>query len=380
MSHAPRPLRRVVIFLVSVAALALPAAAAERPRLRVDDYQIQADLQPKTHRLIAHARVKFTALEDISVATFELHNALRPTRITDAEGHPLSAERITQDNAIRIALPSGLSKDASTTLDIDYEGSLSSADDSPVQGLKLAYVGDDTSYLLYAGRWFPVSGYGTNRFTANMKITVPATWMVMLAQIVVADGTGTNIPLVPTGWTSIRHDSVSGSGNKLTSWVYSHLTGSSEPASYSWQISSQYAAGIMGAWRGASAASPVDQSSGSTITGASPVSVAAPSLTPTYNNELQIYFYGSQSAAAPTIAEPPALNQRSNIKSAKEGFALAFGDLAAPSGGTASDTYVATASTNFANGMPVMTAQAVLVISVSSATVTPLALQTWSIA
>ncbi len=179
MYQALRPLRRVVLFLISVAALALPAAAAERPRLRVDDYQIQAEIQPKTHRLIAHTRVQFTALEDISVATFELHNALRPTRIADAEGHTLSAERISQDNAIRIALPNGLAKDASTALEINYEGTLSSADDSPVQGLKLAYVGDDTSYLLYAGRWFPVSGYGTNRFTATMKITVPAGWKVI---------------------------------------------------------------------------------------------------------------------------------------------------------------------------------------------------------
>src|SRR5438105_6395517 len=89
--------------------LTASAFAAEKPRLRVDDYQIQAELQPKTHRLIGHTRVKFTALEDISVATFELHNALRPTRIADAEGHTLSAERITQDNAIRIALPAGLS-------------------------------------------------------------------------------------------------------------------------------------------------------------------------------------------------------------------------------------------------------------------------------
>ncbi|MGZ4826018.1 MAG: peptidase M1, partial [Terriglobales bacterium] len=127
MSYASRPLRCVVVLLAGLATLALPAAAAEKVRLRVDDYQIQAELQPKTHRLIGHARVKFTALEDISVASFELHNALRPTRITDAEGHPLSAERITQDNAIRIALPSGLAKDASTTLDIDYEGTLSSA-------------------------------------------------------------------------------------------------------------------------------------------------------------------------------------------------------------------------------------------------------------
>ncbi|HET7185141.1 MAG TPA: M1 family aminopeptidase [Terriglobales bacterium] len=179
MSYASRPLRCVVVLLAGLATLALPAAAAEKVRLRVDDYQIQAELQPKTHRLIGHARVKFTALEDISVASFELHNALRPTRITDAEGHALSAERITQDNAIRIALPSGLAKDASTTLDFDYEGSLSSADDSPVQGLKLAYVGEDTSYLLYAARWFPLSGYGTNRFTATIKITVPTGWTVI---------------------------------------------------------------------------------------------------------------------------------------------------------------------------------------------------------
>jgi len=179
MSIARRPLGRVLICLSCLLALALPAGAAEKPRIRVDDYQIEAELQPKLHRLVAHSRVKFTALEDISVATFELHNALRPTRIADSEGHVLSAERITQDNAIRIALPNGLSKDATATLNIDYEGTLSTADDSPVQGLKLAYVGDGTSYLLYAGRWFPVSGYGTNRFTATMKITVPAGWSVI---------------------------------------------------------------------------------------------------------------------------------------------------------------------------------------------------------
>ena len=187
MHFAPRPLRRAFLFLVCAATLALPAAAqTQKTRLRVDDYQIEAELQPKAHRLIARTKVKFTALEDISVATFELHNALRPTRVADAEGHTLSAERITQENAIRIALANGLAKDASTTLEIDYEGSLSSADDSPVQGLKLAYVGDNTSYLLYAGRWFPVSGYGINRFTATMKITVPAGWTVI--------GSGTQAP------------------------------------------------------------------------------------------------------------------------------------------------------------------------------------------
>ncbi len=48
-----------------------------------------------------------------------------------------------------------------------------------MQGLKLAYVGDDTTYLLYAGFWFPVNAYGINRFTATMNITVPAHMIVI---------------------------------------------------------------------------------------------------------------------------------------------------------------------------------------------------------
>jgi tetratricopeptide (TPR) repeat protein len=38
----------------------------------------------------------------------------------------------------------------------------------------LAYISDDTSYLFYAGRWFPVNGYGLNRFTSTISVTVPA--------------------------------------------------------------------------------------------------------------------------------------------------------------------------------------------------------------
>ncbi len=43
----------------------------------------------------------------------------------------------------------------------------------------MASINDDTSYLLYAGRWFPVNGYGVNRFTATMNITVPAHMVVI---------------------------------------------------------------------------------------------------------------------------------------------------------------------------------------------------------
>jgi aminopeptidase N len=157
----------------------LPARAAEKLRIRVDDYQIDAELTPHAHRLAARAKVKFTALENTDVASFELHNDLRVTKVTDDTGRPLSAERITQDSTVRVQLAKPLQKDESTSLTFEYDGALESADDSPVQGLKVAYIGDDTSYLLYAGRWFPVEAYGINRFTATMNITVPAHMVVI---------------------------------------------------------------------------------------------------------------------------------------------------------------------------------------------------------
>jgi len=152
---------------------------AEKARLRVDDYQIDATLDPHLHQINARAKVKFTALQDLSVAVFELHNDLRVTKVTDDKNQPLTAERVTQDSTVRVPLPAGLSKDSSTTLTFEYEGRLENADNSPVPGLSLAYIGDDTSYLFYSGRWFPVSGYGLNRFTSTISVTLPAHMVVI---------------------------------------------------------------------------------------------------------------------------------------------------------------------------------------------------------
>jgi len=187
-----------------------------------------------------------------------------------------------------------------------------------------------------------------------------ATSDILLAQIVVWDSSGSNVPTAPSGWTSIRHDAVVSSGNQITSWLYYKVAGASEPASYGWTISSQWAAGVMGAWQGAASVSPIDKASGATAGGASPLTDAAPSLTPTNNSELQVYFYGSQGAIGPTIILPGAITERLDDISSKEGFTVGFGDLAAPPAGTASPTYTAVAA--LASGHLVMTAQAILLI------------------
>ena len=153
--------------------------AAEKPRIQVNDYIIHVAVTPQNHQLKAQARVKFTALEDINIATFELHNALRPTRVIDTNGQSLPVERVSSDSTVRISLPATLTKGSSDTLIFEYEGAIQSGDDSPVPGLKLAYVGDPITYLLYAGRWFPMVGYGTNRFTATISVSVPAGYTII---------------------------------------------------------------------------------------------------------------------------------------------------------------------------------------------------------
>src|SRR5581483_2541836 len=162
MPSQPRCLRGTLAVCIGLILLVLSSNtwAAEKLRLRVDDYQIDAELTPHTHTLKARAKVKFTALEYLNIATFQLHNDLRVTKVLDPANKPLSAERLTQDSSVRVQLPDTLKKDTSTTLTFEYEGVLDSADDSPVQGLKLASIDDDTSYLLYAGYWFPVNAYG----------------------------------------------------------------------------------------------------------------------------------------------------------------------------------------------------------------------------
>jgi len=168
-----RSLRRAHVALALVLLCVLPVFG-QKARIRAEDYQINAEITPKTHRLSAEAKVKFVALEDANFATFELHNALRVTKVLDSNGKPLSPERITQDNAIRVTFPNGITKGSTNTLTFFYEGALANADDSPVEGLKLAYVGEDVTYLLYPGRWFPVTNYGIDRFTATINVTAPA--------------------------------------------------------------------------------------------------------------------------------------------------------------------------------------------------------------
>ena len=109
MRLQPRRFRRALPLCLAFLCMltSSPAWAAEKLHLRVDDYQIDAELTPHSHKLSAKVKVKFTALEDLNIATFYLHNDLRVTKVTDAEGKPVTAERGMQDSTVRVALTTG---------------------------------------------------------------------------------------------------------------------------------------------------------------------------------------------------------------------------------------------------------------------------------
>src|ERR1700733_12928365 len=176
-----RPLKptRVMLLLTALLGLAVPNLfAAERSNINITGYVIDAQLDPAEHTLKATARVTFTATDTVSAAIFELHNALKVDSVTDEQHHQLSGER-GPNATISVALPSPMSKGATSTLTFVYEGTLSGTEESPVEGLKVASIGDPISYLLYAGRWFPMVGYMTDRFTAEIHVTLPAGYRVV---------------------------------------------------------------------------------------------------------------------------------------------------------------------------------------------------------
>jgi hypothetical protein len=149
-------------------------AAPVRPQMQITGYVISADLDPAVNRLTATADVTFTALEDLTTPTFELNNGLQITKATDAKNQPLESERLTNNSTVRFNLATPLAKGSSTTWHFEYSGALKGSDTSPVEGIKMAAVEDPISILLYPGRWFPMTGLFTNRFTAEIRVRVPS--------------------------------------------------------------------------------------------------------------------------------------------------------------------------------------------------------------
>jgi len=164
----------------------LIAQQPEPPSPVVSGYVIDAEIDPATHHLAAKVVVSFTVPESAESKTtetvsFGFHPALRVSKISDEAGTALTGER-SADGAIRITPATPFVRGQVVRWSFEYEGTITGNNDGPVEGMKLAAIQEPITSLLYPARWFPVSGnlsgYLTNRFTAEMHIRVPQGMLV----------------------------------------------------------------------------------------------------------------------------------------------------------------------------------------------------------
>ncbi len=168
----------MVAGLLAMAA-SLPAQQRQQPRLDVEHYGIEAEVNPNTQSLTAKVQVRFVPQEETSTAAFELNNALNVSKVEDEAGQQVSASRNHQTFTVSLNYAQPLPKAKPATAVFYYDGRLTGNEDSPVFGIKFAAIHPDSSFLLYPARWFPVSDYSTNRFTADLRITVPNGYTVI---------------------------------------------------------------------------------------------------------------------------------------------------------------------------------------------------------
>jgi hypothetical protein len=166
--------RTAVLVLAALAVATAAFPQERRNRIDVEHYAIAAEINPADHSLTAEAKVRFVPLdEDIFSVSFELNNALNVSKVIDDSGREVQTSRNRDDFSVRLSFGQALVKGKAVTLTFLYGGVFAGREESPVYGICFAAIHSDYSYLLYPARWFPVSGYTTDRYAADLRITVP---------------------------------------------------------------------------------------------------------------------------------------------------------------------------------------------------------------
>ncbi len=185
----------------------------------VQHYKIDAELVPSAQLLKARAEVRFVPTTETRSVVFEMNGSLSVKRITrtnapvttgtTASTRPASRDpkpratknnkpnnfapneaqqnvaqstdpgglQFIQDNRenmnVRVDLGNVVPKGQPVTLVFEYEGALESPQGGPISNARLAYVGEQGSYLFYAARWFPFHEYAADLSTYVINIKVP---------------------------------------------------------------------------------------------------------------------------------------------------------------------------------------------------------------
>ena len=190
--------------LLSLLTLALPPAFAQMGRAGAVDagsYRIETAVDLQAQTLRATAEVVFTPEEDRTLsANFELHNSLNITRVTDQEGRTLQASRSYENSGVRVSFAEPLEKGKPASLKFEYEGRLTGTEEGPIYGISFAAVNETGAYFLYPARWFPVTGYTSDRYTMDLTVEAPEGFRVVSSGLERAEGNRYNFRTTQPGF------------------------------------------------------------------------------------------------------------------------------------------------------------------------------------
>jgi aminopeptidase N len=156
-----------------------PAPQQAASRFDVTNYRIEVQIIPDQHMLRAGADVTFVPLDATRSVVFELNGSLKVEGIQkdgkDLSGWVQDAVGVgSLGPSVRIDLGQVVPANQPVTLRIRWSGALVSPEGGPLATKRLAYVGTEGSYLMYASRWFPFHDYAADRATSDITFIVPS--------------------------------------------------------------------------------------------------------------------------------------------------------------------------------------------------------------
>src|SRR5215472_2252156 len=187
MERGPMTRSRGIPGIISLFALILPFAvaaplSAQVPRpanFLAKHYDVSATLDSIGQSLSATAKIDLVATEASSNVRVELHPNLVVKEVKGPEGKPLTFERDNQNPLfVNVQLLTPIATNGHATVSFTYAGLLFNEENSPVPGVRAAAITKDGAYLLLPARWFPLTNYPSNRYTATFRLNVPAAFAV----------------------------------------------------------------------------------------------------------------------------------------------------------------------------------------------------------
>jgi aminopeptidase N len=169
-----------MLFLWVIYGAAAHAQELHPPSFLADKYEVSVYLDTAAQGINAVAKVQFRAQEVSQNVRVELHENLEVREVKGADGKSLPFQRESESPLyLLVTLPSPVAAGQTVTLTFNYGGLLANEENSPVPNTRVASVNKDWSYLLLPARWFPLTNYPANRYSATFKLNVPETVAVV---------------------------------------------------------------------------------------------------------------------------------------------------------------------------------------------------------